>query len=1044
MWMPIPLYPLPRRFRAAWLLRVVAALAAVVLACSGAKAQNPRGTLRGTVVDATGAAFAGASVIASADATAIERVGLTGATGEFRLEDLPPGNYHVTAAASGFAPATAIVNVVVSQVRDVTVVLHPSPTQQSVYVTAQASSIASEPIDLASAVHQGAISSQDLETLPLANRTFANIAYLVPGTEPVEPSDPTKARITAVSFGGSSGLNVELSVDGGDNSDDYIGGFLQNYSPDAVQEFVVRTAQEDADTGRTTGGSVVITTRRGSDDWHGEGAVYIRAAALNARFPIDNPAPNPKQPFSRQNYIGTLGGPVKRDRVWFFSSFEYVNEKASIAYSPASLTQFNALASFASEGLIPGVSSIDVPPFVSVPFYDYLGTLRFDWAQSARSEWFIRAATDRYTTFNDLVQQASLPSTGATSRSNYLNLLVSQHYTFSPTWLGSLVLEASGLHRTETRTDELGFALAFPFTSTASTISGYETLGDNQFVTPITAFPVLRNQQKYQVRYDLSHTTGSHAPRFGVNWIHEPVMSGALTGTAESFSVFPLNPTAYVGNPQQFTADLTCTAVGNVQPTPGSTCTDTPASNGRFDQGLDRLGLYVEDSWRITRNFTFNYGLRYDTTFGLFTASGRSQLENPTYITLQALGINLIPGAPHDYRHAFAPRIGIAYSPGSSQTTVFRAGFGLYYNDLAQNGWVNAFQAVNAAPGPCTDPFAPPGPENAGCIPGAAFGGAGAIIAPNYKTPYAVHATAGFEHAFSANWLVSADYTHEQGNHAYRGYNYNAGYTLFTPQFPESDFADQQAYVPDISVYRSDNRSSYNGLSIHLQGNVSRRFNLIANYTLSKAQTWGCVLGELFDYVNGVCNPLNPFGPGDYGPSGEDVRHRFVLAGTLHAPGGFEITTLSQFEGARPITLTTPVDVNGLGDTADDRAVVNGVQTSLDELRGTPYIQVDLRVSRPIHFGERVTAIPFIEFFNLFNRNNPGANYVTNVAALPVPQNQLANLIDICLDPACTQLQPITSLKQLRQPAGALGDFFGPGTTVGIPFAAQLGFRLTF
>ena len=136
----------------------------------------------------------------------------------------------------------------------------------------------------------GVVGSKDLESLPLPARSFANIAYLVPGTEPVEPSDPTKARITAVSTGGSSGLNNELSVDGADNSDDWIGGFLQNFSPDGIQEFAVRTSNEDADTGWTTAGSVVITTRRGTNDWHGDAAFYERAAALNARFPIENPA----------------------------------------------------------------------------------------------------------------------------------------------------------------------------------------------------------------------------------------------------------------------------------------------------------------------------------------------------------------------------------------------------------------------------------------------------------------------------------------------------------------------------------------------------------------------------------------------------------------------------------------------------------------------------------------------------------------------------------------------------------------------------------
>ena len=107
---------------------------------------------------------------------------------------------------------------------------------------------------------------------------------------------------------------------------------------------------------------------------------------------------------------------------------------------------------------------------------------------------------------------------------------------------------------------------------------------------------------------------------------------------------------------------------------------------------------------------------------------------------------------------------------------------------------------------------------------------------------------------------------------------------------------------------------------------------------------------------------------------------------------------------------------------------------------------MDLRVSRPIYFHERWTLTPFIEFFNLFNRNNPGANFVTNVGALPVPQDQVAagNITDICTNAACTTTKPITSLNQLRVPAGGLGDFFGPGTTVGIPFAAQIGARFTF
>jgi hypothetical protein len=1002
------------------------------------QAQDFHGSLVGTVSDTSGARIPSAVIIIQASESSIERRANANDSGEFRLADLTPGTYRVTVQAPGFADASSTVIVSVSTVRYISVVLNPASSQQQVNVSATPSSITSQPMDTINAVNGGVVTARDLATLPLAERSFANIAYLVPGTEPVEPSDPTKARVTAVSFGGSSGLNDVLSVDGMDNSDDYIGGFLQGFSPDAIQEFAVQTSQQDADIGRAVGGSVEITTKSGTNQWHGGGAFYERAAALNARYPIENPPPLPKQPFSKQNYIGTLGGPIIKDKLWFFASIEEVRESASIAYSPASLTQFNALAGLASQGLIPGVSSIAVPNNVSIPFRDNLGDLRFDWAESTRSTWFLRTSVDSYVTDNALIQQATLPSTGATSHNNYFNAVLGQQYIFSPNWLASLTLGLSYLHLTEKRNSDLGFALAFPFSSTSQTISGFETFGDNQFVTPITAFPILRNQEKYQIRYNVTHVSGRHSSSFGVDFIHEPVLSGALPANPENLTIFAQDPTVYANNPAQFAVDLTCTPTATIQVTPGTTCSSTPAGDGSFSQNVQRLGFYTQDSWRVTSRFTINYGLRYDTSFGLFTSSGQSQLDNPALLTLRALQVPFFQnwGAPHDYRLAFAPRLGIAYALGESRKTVLRAGFGRFYNDLAQNGWVTAFQAVNQPPGVCAHPGDP------GCLPGAANGGAGALIDPAYKTPYALHATAGVQHSFNSQWMASAEYTHEAGVHSYARYEYEPGYTLFSPLYADT-VAAQQANVPAITVFRSDNRSRYDGMSIHVQGNL-KRLTLIMNYTLSRADTWGCVLGELFDYVDGVCNPLHAFGPGDYGPSGENVTHRAVLAGILHLRGGFDISVLSQAETGRPITLTTPVDVNGLGDTLDDRAVVDGVQTTLDQFRGTPYIQTDLRVSRPLTFRDRWKVIPFIEFFNIFNRNNPGANYVTNIAAEPIPVNNLANATAFCLNASCTETSPISSPKQLLVPAGALGDFFGPGTTVGIPFAAQLGVRVSF
>ena len=1052
-------------------------LLAVICVSVPAVSQNVSGSLRGVVLDSANARIAAASIKIELLGSVQSRTAKADSLGEFRIEDLTPGLWHVTVNARGFAMAVSDVTVSVSAVRDITVTMRPSVVEQSIGVQAQSSSIASQPIDVASNVHQGVVTSKDLEALPLPARSFANIAYLVPGTEPVEPSDPTKARITAVSTGGSSGLNNELSVDGADNSDDWIGGFLQNFSSDGIQEFAVRTSNEDADTGWTTAGSVVISTKHGTNEWHGDGAFYERAAALNARFPIENPAEtcisgvcehNPKQPFSRQNYVGTLGGPVARNKIWFFSSFEAVHENASIAYSPASLQQFDALSTIASQNLIPGVPSIAVPATVPIPFRDYLGSVRFDWSESPKSQWFLRTSEDTYLSHNALVEQGTLPSTGLITHNNYWNAVISNAYTFSPTWVGNLVLGGSLLHLTQTRNSDLGFALAFPFSSTALTISGFETFGDNQFATPITLFPDLRNQDKYQLRYDLSHIARSHAIKFGIDFIHEPVLSGAFASSAEQIIKYSADPDCYVNPPGTDCGGITSalpfyyvspSSQCNPEPSAASgiTCTYTPAGDGDFSQNVQRLALYAEDSWRASRRLTVNYGLRYQTTYGLFNGSGRTQLENSAYITLRALQIPVAPSAPHDYRKQIAPRLGFTFSPGSSEKTVLRAGFGLFYDDLAQNGWATAFQGLNntnATTGTCALTGGPGtyALTGAGCLQGGA-GSTGNLLGSSYKTPYAIHITGGVQHAFNEKWLASADYTHEQGNHGYRAFPYASGTNLVTPLISAADpdsATDQTNVVPNVNVFQSDNRSSYNVLMLHVQGNM-RRFSLVANYQFSKAQTWGCLLGELFDYVDGVCSlqsgpqagQLDAFGPGDHGPSGEDVRHRFVLAGTVHVPAGFDVSSVTQLESARPITITNA------DNTA--RIWVNGMYTSLDEFRGTPYMQTDLRVTRPVKIGERWRLDPFVEFFNLFNRNNSGANYAVNVTQLPVPasqmqpnQNGITNVSLICTVADCSQTAPVTSLKQLEIPEGALGDFFGPGTTVGIPFAAQVGARITF
>lgn len=994
-----------QRFFPAFLRRFAAAFGCfsvfVITLCAVSLAQVPTGAVSGRVVDPQGAVIRQAKVSVKDLGTEVTRTAETASDGAFRVDGLEAGDYEVAVAASGFAESRSRIAVRVGQVASLRAQLTVAAAHNSVEVQENV-------LDTTSTVMGNPVTAHQILESPLANRSFANIAFIAPMTAPVEPSDPTKARITAVSFAGSSGLNVDVSLDGGDNNDDFIGSFLQNVSPEAIREFNVRTAQFDADTSRTNGGSIILSTQSGTNQWHGSGTAFFRASALNARNALDNPEPDPKQPYASQDYVGTIGGPLKKDHWWLFNSYEYKHEDPSVAYSANSQTEFNALAGFAAAGQIPGVTSIPVPSSVGVPFRDTLYNSRLDWQQSQRSDWFLRFSLDRNLVHNDLVQQGALPGTGFATHSNYYNLLLSNHFTMGSEWLGAMVLESSIFKHNKIRNSNLGFALAFPFSTTAITTSGFETFGDNQFVTGITAFPIERDQEKYQFRYDISHSGAGHATKFGINFIHEPVLRGRLSDSAERLIQFGSDPTVYT--------DISGCFAGSSHVCPADvSITDTPATNGTFAQSIRRVGLFVEDSWKVVPHFTLNYGVRYDTTFGLFNASGRDQNQNLTLQALRAAGVPFANGIPHDYRKAFSPRLGVAYAPGDGNT-VLRAGFGFFYNDLSQGGWAEAFQAVNSA---VTDP------NVQGSLPPS-------VIDPHYHTPYAIQASAAVEHAFSNSWHLTLQAQHQGGVHQYRRYEYVQPNSL-----PVNGPAN-------ASVFRTDNRSSYNGASLILQ-HRGGRYDVTAHYTFARATTWGATVGELFDYVNGVSDALNPFGPGDHGPSGEDIRHRFVISGIFELPKKFQLSTLAQFESARPYTMSTPQDINGDGNV-NDRAVVNGVQTSLDEFRGSPYQQIDVRVSRDFRINERVSLRPFAEMFNLLNRSNPGNNYLPDISALLTPGDtaQQFNATQRCADPACSTTVPIRGLNDLRVPTGALGDFFGPGTTNGIPFAAQFGVRVSF
>src|SRR5258708_35281815 len=184
-------------------------------------AQTPQGALVGTVSDPNGGRIAGATVSAEAVGSPFKRVAATNSVGEYRMEGLPPNDYRVTVSATNFSPVTYVVKLTVNSSLTIPVVLKPASVTAAVQVTDSGSSLSSQPLETTSSVQKTLIGKKDLANIPLAHRSFANIAYLAPMTQPVEPSDPTNARITADVVCGSSRLKHHLPGDGGANNTDY-------------------------------------------------------------------------------------------------------------------------------------------------------------------------------------------------------------------------------------------------------------------------------------------------------------------------------------------------------------------------------------------------------------------------------------------------------------------------------------------------------------------------------------------------------------------------------------------------------------------------------------------------------------------------------------------------------------------------------------------------------------------------------------------------------------------------------------------------------
>src|SRR5262245_9325350 len=636
------------------MMAALIAVCAIALAGSPAAAQQTSGSIQGRVIDAQKAAVPGVTVTAKNEATGFTRNEVSDAEGVYRLNALPVGTYDVKAELQGFAPYErkgVIVNV--GTPTDINIDLKVGGVAESVSVTAESPLIQTTRSEVGGVVDVGRI-----ESLPLNGRQFANAAVTIPGVMLGFHSDPTKSTQYSPQIGGGNGRNVNYQIDGGDNNDDTVGGLLQLFPLEAIQEFQFVTSRYKAEYGRSNGGVMNIVTKTGTNDMRGSWFTLFRDTSMNAMTETERRADEAnaaagraltgKQDYRRYQYGGSFGGPVIQDKAHYFAAFER--------------TQQDTFQVVNTQGLFP---EFDGPQ--PTPYRENLLTGKFTTNMTPTQYLAVRyGRNDNSQPYG--ARALSAPNNWGESTNEFNSINVNHNWVLGGGKLNEFIFQYAD------------FANAI----TASSLDPQHTFNNGVRVGQNTNTPQATQQRKYQFRDDFSFSRAGlggvgHDFKAGINFINEPRLYLTFTeGTGDY---------AYTHGDNTLNGPITAISING-----GLAEANVP---------LKQFGTYFQDDWRINDRLTVNLGLRYD----LITGYQIDQSKNPNYVKVQNAGkaglLKGIPGAenigldPKDDTDNFQPRLGFAYDVRGNGRDVIRGGWGIY-TDM---GYTNAnvlFPAVDA------------------------------------------------------------------------------------------------------------------------------------------------------------------------------------------------------------------------------------------------------------------------------------------------------------------------------------------------------------
>jgi carboxypeptidase family protein len=983
---------------------VLVALSLLLLVLGAQSQELGTSVVKGDVTDPQGAVVNGASVTVENKATGMQRASITKG-GLFTFNNLAPGTYELRVEATGFATLEQPVRIEVGQQANLKVRLTVAKQQTTIEIT---DTETIQPVNTVSSVVDGVVNSHQIDNLPLNGRNFLELALLMPGNTLAPNFDPTKVNTVVISSAGQMGRGSSVTIDGTDDNDDAVGGMLLNLPEDAVQEFQIATNRFSAETGRTGSGVVNVVTKSGSNTLHGSASAYERDKSLQALPATFDPASVPGQtpPFSRQQYAGTLGGPLVKDRAWWFGGFEYRDELGGVLVGTRDLATRTIDRSFASS-----------------PLNDLLGTVRGDWQMSANDELTMRYSIERQSATGASTLNTSIGSASERQdlKNNFQAFLASWTRVLSPRLV-----------------NKFSFSVNNFFNSTDPVTAGPQL--DFPSITDGASFRVPQQTTQNRLQWDdgLDWTLGKHNLRFGGQFqrLDDAFFLGVFQSGriefVEDFPDFDRNGDGVV-NDNDLLFAATIRSANPTQPLV------IPNADNNFIAG------YIQDDWRVRPQLTLNLGLRYELDTDVNNVGHYNQI-NPILAPF-------LQGNRHKDTNNFGPRVGFNWATRSGNFSL-HGGYGIYYDRITlevlslERGLDGRALPIDVRSGNVNylDPtghFFPGAPTLSNPFTGFIFPGAGAaegidVIDNNIQNPMVQQFNLGIQFEPAHNWVVRADGIHNLGTHFIIGRPVGA---VFNPVV---------GGMEGVTRLESSVNTHYDGLLVSVDHRFARRYQFHSAYTLSKSLNYAND-----DQIPFAYPPIDPNNlHREYGPTPNDQRQRLVLQGVVDLPFGFRMSPLWTYASGVPMDILlgdgSSSRIPQLGRNAGGRqfhtgAELNAYLTQLNAAGatngslGTPlplvdnnarfndtFNSVDLRLSKQFRIREGIVLEAFGEAFNLFNKTNILGVSTTNYSGFfnsLVPDSS----------------NPLHS-SAFGKPVSTAGGIFGSGG----PRAFQLGGKLTF